>query len=160
MLNEEKQTQLAGCIMADKDLDSRMTEIETEFKNMSEKLGSIAADIKQVLNLTTQVSVISERQTTHQADLNRAFDEIRQLKTHHTDYDKEQDDRIKIVEGELQTIDKEVQALNNKSKTGLTVFLFMYAIVQGLIAYGGKILVDEVRQQHDQVIQINAKLPK
>lgn len=146
--------------MADKDVDSRMTEIETEFKNMSEKLTSIAADIKQVLDLTTRVSILSERQTTHQSDLNRAFDEIRQLKSHHTDYDKDQDERIKGVETSVQNLDKEVLSVNNKIKIGITVFLFMYAIIQGLIAYGGKLLIDEIRQQHDQVIQINAKLPK
>lgn len=160
MLNTKELNQPVGCVMADKDLDSRMTEMETEFKHMSKQLDSIATDMKQVLQIASQVSVISERQSNHQNDLNRAFEEIRKLNSNHTDYDRQQDGRIKTLESQLQISDRESQAWINKFKAAIAIFLFMFSFIQGMMVYGGKNLIEEVRQQHDQLLAISNKLPR
>lgn len=160
MVHKDKLNQPVGCVMADKDLDSRMTEMETEFKNMSKQLDSIATDMKQVLQIASQVSVISERQSNHQNDLNRAFEEIRKLNTSHTDYDKQQDDRISKLEDLFQNSDKESQAWVNRIKGGWFVFMLLYGLIQGMMIYGAKLIIDDVRQQHDQIILLTSKLPK
>lgn len=144
--------------MAEKDLDSRMTEMETEFKNMSKQLDSIASDMKQVLQITAQISVLTERQSTHQSDLTRAFEEIQEVKSRHTEYDKEQDKRIEDIEDNINTIDKESQAWINKIKGGWYVFMLLFVVIQGMMVYGGKLLIDEVKQQHDQLLSISVKI--
>jgi len=144
--------------MAEKDLDSRMTEMETEFKNMSKQLDSIASDMKQVLQITSQISVLTERQSNHQSDLTRAFDEIQEVKTIHTEYDREQDKRIENLENSVNSIDKESQAWINKIKGGWYVFMLLFVVIQGMMVYGGKLLIDEVKQQHDQLLSISVKI--
>ena len=126
--------------MQESDIESRLVELETEFKSVSRQLESIASDLKQILQTTSRIAIIDERQAMHRSDIDRAFTSISDLSTKHeilADYTK---------------------GWVNLNKGGWLVGFIMFGIIQGLTVYGAKSLIDEVKSLHDTVIVLQSKV--
>lgn len=119
--------------MADPTTENRVTELEVEFKAMSKQLDSIATDMKQVLAFTSQLTLLNERQSRHNDDLDRAFVEIRKVQDYaDLNLNKVRDD-VKVIKHDTQLVREEAEGWINKGKGAWWAASILYALIQILI---------------------------
>lgn len=115
--------------------DSRLTELEVEFRSMGKQINEIASDMKKVLEMTQQITLLNERQVNHRNDIDRAFTEIRQCRQYlETDIAAVEADG-KANKALTQSVKTETESWINKGKGAWAVASVLWVLIYGIFGY-------------------------
>lgn len=94
--------------------EQRISELEADFRNLGKQLEGISLDVKKVLEvasqLTLQMNSLNERYNSQSLDIDRAFTEIRELKIHDRESEKDYEDERKQIRQSVQEMQSKVTA--------------------------------------------------
>lgn len=115
--------------------DSRLTELEVEFRSMGKQINEIASDMKKVLEMTQQITLLNERQVNHRNDIDRAFSEIRQSRQCLDEDISKIDAEVKNTKNAIQEIRTETEAWVNKGKGAWAAASILWVLIYGVFGF-------------------------
>ena len=139
--------------MSQETTDNRLTELEVEFRTMNKQITGIASDMKKVLEIATQLTLLNERQTTHRTEIDRAFSEIREVK-HDLSLDIE-DTKVGIKNAMQTAKNVETESLGwiNKGKGAWFAASMLWLVIYAVAGFIVKSMHDDFKSMQQLVVE-------